>query len=47
MRTINRIGISVTPREPYIAWARSIDDGAASLEIIAEEFLSIYLVASR
>lgn len=44
MRTINRIGIAVTPREPYMAWARSIDDRAASLEVTAEQFTSIYLV---
>jgi hypothetical protein len=44
MRTINRIGIVVTPREPYMAWAKCIDDGAASLEIVAEEFTSFYLV---
>jgi hypothetical protein len=44
MRTINRIGIAVTPRKPYMAWAKSIDDGAASLEIVANEFTSIYLV---
>lgn len=44
MRTINRIGIAVTPREPYLAWARSIDDRAASLEVTAEQFTSIYLV---
>jgi len=23
---MNRIGITLTPREPYMAWARSIDD---------------------
>ena len=44
MRSINRIAIAVTPREPYMAWAKSIDDAAASLKIVAEEFTSIYLV---
>lgn len=44
MRTIHRIGITVTPREPYLAWARSIDDHAASLDVTAEQFTSIYLV---
>src|SRR5262245_53015980 len=44
MKSINRIAIAVKPRDPYLAWARAIDDRAASFELSVDEFASIYLV---
>ncbi len=44
MKTINRISIVVTPREPYFTWARSIDQQAATLELAEIEFRLVYLV---
>jgi hypothetical protein len=44
MKIVNRIAISVTPREPYMAWARAIAGGSAGAAASAEAFTSVYLV---
>ena len=44
MKSVNRLAIAVTPREPYLAWARAISDGSAAVDAMAESFTSVYLV---
>ena len=43
---INRIAAVVTPREPYLAWARRLDDddGPDIDEVPSEELTSVYLI---
>ena len=43
---INRIAAVVTPREPYLAWARRLDDddGPSIDEVPSEELTSVYLI---
>ena len=44
MRNVNRIAISVAPREPYMAWAQAIAGNDAGAHASADAFTSIYLV---
>jgi len=44
MKLVNRLAIAVTPREPYLAWARSIEDGATAVEAMGDRFTTVYLV---
>ena len=43
---INRAAAVVTPREPYLAWARCLDDedGSQVDELLPEELTSVYLI---
>ncbi|HEY3788044.1 MAG TPA: hypothetical protein VGL71_04275, partial [Urbifossiella sp.] len=40
MKTVNRIAIAVTMREPYLAWARAV----AGDDTVVEAFTTVYLV---
>ncbi len=42
---INRIAAVVEPKEPYLAWARALDDGGPSMDSLsAEDLTSVYLI---
>lgn len=45
MRLINRAALLVRPKEPYVAWAKSIDAEAGELAKSLSEQTSVYLVA--
>ena len=44
MKTVNRSVAIVRPREPYIQWALSVDDGAQKDEASLRSQVSVYLV---
>lgn len=45
VRIINRTAIVVEPKEPYFAWARTLDDDESSIDAMSRENLtSVYLV---
>ena len=42
---INRVAIVVEPKEPYLAWARSLDGEDPTIEHMSREDLtSVYLI---
>ncbi len=45
--TVNRIATVVEPREPYLAWARALDDDDPVMDLLSQEALtSVYLIES-
>lgn len=47
MRIVNRVAISVVPKEPFMAWMRAIAGNAPEADASADEFATIYLVDER
>ena len=45
MRLVNRAAITVTPKQPYIDWANSLDDDGPRIEHDRLPERSVYLVA--
>ena len=44
--TVNRVATVVEPREPYLAWARGLDDDEPTIDSLSHEVLtSVYLIA--
>jgi hypothetical protein len=43
MDLIDRVAIIVHPKEPYLAWARSIEEDAPPVEVRANDFGTFYL----
>lgn len=43
MRSVNRMAIVVMPREPFLAWASSLD-ATARVHVSRTDFTSVYLV---
>lgn len=44
MKSLNRLAIIVTPREPYWVWARGIDADARDAGRSPDEYSTVYLV---
>jgi hypothetical protein len=43
--TINRVAVVVEPKEPYLAWARSLDGDDPTIDTMSREHLtSVYLI---
>jgi len=44
MKSINRLAILVTPREPFLAWARAIAVESEVVDDAADSLTTVYLV---
>jgi hypothetical protein len=47
MEMINRVAVLVRPKEPYLAWARQLDEEGPSIhEMAIEDLSAVYLMES-
>lgn len=44
METVNRVAIVVAPREPYLAWAQSLEGDLTIDELPRDDWATVYLV---
>jgi hypothetical protein len=47
MRTVNRVAVVVSPREPFRAWARSLEDASPIDELPLADLTTVYLAEAE